>query len=91
MPEASPIDLQHECGRPRANDRDDHRAETVGTTCQLDLFVGYQGAGRTQQFSAAGLTTVVDSLDYPVSGLAVGSQLMFDSSSFPTRRAQSSK
>jgi PEP-CTERM motif len=41
---------------------------TVGFGYQLDFFVGYQGAGRTEQFSAAGLTTVVDSLVYPTIG-----------------------
>jgi len=42
---------------------------TVGLTYQLDYFVAYQGAGRTEQFSSAGLSTVVDSLVYPTIGV----------------------
>jgi len=37
---------------------------TVGVTYQLDYFVGFQGAPRTEQFSSAGLSPVVDSLVY---------------------------
>jgi hypothetical protein len=42
---------------------------TAGTTYQMDFFVGFQGAGRTEQFSAVGMSTVVDSLLYPTSGV----------------------
>ena len=42
---------------------------TVGATYQFDFFVGYQGAGRTEQFSSAGLATVTDSLVYPTVGV----------------------
>jgi hypothetical protein len=45
---------------------------TVGTTYQLDFFVGYQGADRTEQFSAVGMGTVVDLLPYPLSGVGGG-------------------
>jgi hypothetical protein len=45
---------------------------TVGTTYQLDFFVGYQGAERTEQFFAAGLNTAVDILNYPLSGTGGG-------------------
>ena len=41
----------------------------VGITYQLDYFVAYQGAGRTQQFSSTGLSTVIDSLVYPTIGV----------------------
>jgi PEP-CTERM motif len=42
---------------------------TVGTPYQLDFFLAYQGAGRTQLFSSAGLTTVNDSVVYPTIGM----------------------
>jgi PEP-CTERM motif-containing protein len=42
---------------------------TVGLAYQLDYFVAYQGAGRTEQFSSVGQTTVVDSLVYPTIGV----------------------
>ena len=42
---------------------------TIGVVYQLDYFVAYQGAGRTEQFSSVGQTTVVDSLVYPTIGM----------------------
>jgi PEP-CTERM motif len=42
---------------------------TVGVAYQLDYFLAYQGAGRTETFSAAGLTTVVDNAVYPTIGV----------------------
>jgi len=42
---------------------------TPGVTYQLDYFVGYQGAGRTELFSSVGSATVNDSLVYPTIGV----------------------
>jgi hypothetical protein len=41
---------------------------TVGTLYQLDFFVAYQGAGRTQLYTSVGQTTVMDSLVIPTIG-----------------------
>ena len=42
---------------------------TVGVTYQLDYFVAYQGAGRTQQFFSAGFSTAIDSFAFPTIGV----------------------
>src|SRR5262249_13569726 len=42
---------------------------TPGVTYQLDYFVGYQGAGRPEQFSSVGLSTVTETLVYPTIGV----------------------
>ena len=42
---------------------------TVGVAYQLDFLVGYQGAGRTEQFNTMGSAQVVDSLVYPTIGV----------------------